>query len=47
MLSIRFPARGFWEGAFSLLATDALDPDLQAQTDISGNNSINIRLSLP
>jgi hypothetical protein len=38
---------GFGEGAFSLLATDALDPDLQAQTDVIGHNAINIRLSLP
>jgi hypothetical protein len=46
-LSIRFPARGFGKGAFSLLATGALDPDPKAQTDITGNNDINIRLSLP
>jgi hypothetical protein len=43
----RFPARGFGQGAFSLLATDALDPFPQAQTDTSCNNFINIRLPLP
>ena len=47
LLSIRFSARGFGEGTLSLLATDPLDPDPQAQTDIGGNNAINIRLSLP
>ncbi len=47
ILSIRFPARGFGKGTFSLLAADVLDPDPQAQTDTSGNNAINIRLSLP
>ena len=47
IFSLRFPAWVFGQRAFSLLAADALDPDPQAQTDISGHNSINIRLSLP
>ena len=38
---------GVGEGTVLLLATDALGPDPQAQTDTGGNNAVHIRLPLP